>query len=325
MTKLIQLKLLKIKYSGDSIGRNIRIEVEALGKFLRIDKKIKAGATAEINRELGRFETDRELFQANVLITIIEKDLLFNDISSTSGNIKINTTVTKSQQFVFEVQIKETRSILRKFWGKATAIFKITLIADASDAIRYVPDDDEAKGWINVRLDDDKSTESLPAYLKVKIEHPDDKREYFTILEGPYRGRPASVALKDDGSSWLISDFKHEAVVRATYSIAQKTLILNSKKYKTVDYLKAPWEKGMYDIEIPDYPHEGGRNYLKKSKRAMTWFRIGHSGERYLHTGGRSLGCITVVETNRWLEIYNLLIKARKGDFMSVGVLEVID
>jgi len=44
-----------------------------------------------------------------------------------------------------------------------------------------------------------------------------------------------------------------------------------------------------------------------------------------LHTGSRSLGCITIVDTERWMEIYNALIKARKGDFMSVGVLEVID
>ncbi|MEK7198102.1 MAG: hypothetical protein AAB648_01405, partial [Patescibacteria group bacterium] len=59
--------------------------------------------------------------------------------------------------------------------------------------------------------------------------------------------------------------------------------------------------------------------------RAMTWFKIGHGGERYLHAGGLSLGCITVIETSRWMEVYNILIRARKDDFMSVGVLEVVD
>ena len=59
--------------------------------------------------------------------------------------------------------------------------------------------------------------------------------------------------------------------------------------------------------------------------RAKTWFRIGHSGDRYLHAGGFSLGCMTITEVVRWGEIYNGLIKARKGDLMSVGVLEVID
>lgn len=81
----------------------------------------------------------------------------------------------------------------------------------------------------------------------------------------------------------------------------------------------------MYDIEIPDYPHSGGARYEKQAPRAKTWFRIGHNGERYLHTGGYSLGCITITEIIRWVEIYNKLIKARKGDSISVGILEVID
>jgi len=84
-------------------------------------------------------------------------------------------------------------------------------------------------------------------------------------------------------------------------------------------------EKGAYDIEIPDYPHPGGARYQQEAPRAKTWFRVGHSGERYLHAGGRSLGCITIIEISRWGEIYNSLIKARKGDSASVGVLEVVD
>ena len=158
MLKSINLKFAKIKYSGDSIGRDIRVEIETLGKFLRIDKRIKAGETAEINREVGRFETDRGLFQADVLITVIERDLLFNDFGNMNGSVKLNS----------------------------------------------------------------------------------------------------------------------------------------------------------------------GANY-PEAKRAKTWFRIGHGGERYLHTGSRSLGCMTVIEAKRWMEIYGALIKARKGDFMSIGVLEVID
>ncbi len=82
MIKIVQLKLSKIKYSGDSIGRDIRVEIEVLGRFLRIDKRIKAGTTVEIDREVGRFETDRGLFQAETLITVIERDLLFNNVGS---------------------------------------------------------------------------------------------------------------------------------------------------------------------------------------------------------------------------------------------------
>lgn len=51
MLKLIQLKLEKIKYRGESIGDDIRVEIEAIGKFLRVDKTIKFRTTSEINKE----------------------------------------------------------------------------------------------------------------------------------------------------------------------------------------------------------------------------------------------------------------------------------
>jgi len=320
--KSVQLRILKIKYSGDSIGDDIRVEVEALGKFLRVDKRIKTGTIVEINKEVGRFETDLKSFSAEISIIIIEKDLLFNDVGSIKGIVKVDTASIKPQQFVFKAQIKETRSVLGKIWGNKVANFEITLEAVAADAVRYVSD--EGDGWLKVVLEDKHIEVSLPAYLKIKIERADAKREYFTILEGPYRGRIASSVFKDDSASQFITDVKHESMARASYSISKKTFTLNGKKYQTVDYPKDPWKKGLYDIEIPDYPHKGGRNYLNQSKRAMTWFKIGHNGERYLHTGGQSLGCITIVETKRWMEIYNILIKARK-DSISVGALEVID
>jgi hypothetical protein len=323
MIKFIQLKLSKIKYGGNSIGRDIRLEMEILGTLFRVDKTIKAGTTVEINHEVGRFETDRKLFQADVLITVTEMDLLFNDVGSTKGSIKVNATVAQSQQFVFEIQVRETYSLFGKFWGPKIATFEITLEAEAVDVIKYVPD--RGEGWLTVKIKDQVSKESLPAYLKIKVDRSDAKREYFTILEGPHRDKYASVILQNNGFSQYITGVKHESMARAQYSISQKTFILKGKKYKTTDYPEMPWKKGLYDIEIPDAPHKGGSNYLSQSEQAKTWFRIGHDGERYLHSGGFSLGCMTVVETNRWTEIYNNLIKARKGDFMSVGVLEVVD
>lgn len=322
MLKSVQLKLFKIKYSGGSIGDDIRVEVGVLGKFLRVDKRIKVGATAIINQEIGRFETDRGLFSADVFISIIDKDIFFNDVGNTKGSIKVNIATAKSQQFVFEIQIRETRSVLGKFWGKKTANFEITLKAEILDVIKYVPD--EGDGWLKCRIDKNKSIVELPAFLKVKLEKIERGREYFTILEGPYRFKTASVKLRDDGTSQFITGVKHEPMARAFYSISDKVFTLKGKKYKVADYPKSTWKKGLYDIEIPDYAHRGGRNYLDESKRAMTWFKIGHDSERYLHTGSQSLGCITITEVRRWMEIYNSLIKARK-DSVSVGVLEVID
>lgn len=325
MTKHIQLKISRIKYTGDSIGDDIRVEIEVLSKFLRIDKKIKAGAAVDVNRDVGRFASDRRLFQADILITVIERDTLFNDVGSVKRVVSVDTAVTASQLFVFEVPVRETRSILRKFWGKATAVFEITLEATVTDAVRYLPHHDQGKGWLKVRVKDSKTIESLPAFLKVKLESSDGKREYFIPLEGTHRGKLVSAKLPDDGSSNLISGVEHQEMARASYSITKKTFTINGKAYATIDYKNAPWENGLYDIEIPDYPHALGARYEKDAPRAKTWFRMGHSGERYLHTGGRSLGCITIIETKRWVEIYHALIKARKGDRVSVGVLEVID
>lgn len=321
MAKSIQLKLSKIKYKGDSLGDDIRVEIEVLGKFLHIDKKIKAANTVGINQEVGRFETDRGYLLASVSITVIEKDLLFNDVGSTEDNIKINTAIIGPQQFVFEVQVKEIRSIFGKFWGTKTALFAIILEATVGDVERYTPD--IVDGWLRAR-DANYKEISLPAYLRVKPEYIKNNREYFTPLEGVYHHQLLSTKLQDDRSSYFVSGVKHEPMVRATYSISTKLFTLNGKKYKTIDYSDAPWGKGLYDIEIPDYPH--GRNDLyAEAKRQKVWFRIGHSGARYLHVGSRTLGCMTIIETIRWMEIYNALIKARKGDSMSVGEVEVID
>ena len=61
MLKSIQLKLSKIKYSGDSVGDDMRVKVELLDKFLITDKRIKRGTTVDINKEVGKFSTDMKL------------------------------------------------------------------------------------------------------------------------------------------------------------------------------------------------------------------------------------------------------------------------
>ena len=162
MLKSIQLKLLKIKYGNDSIGRNIRVEVEVLDKSLHVDKRIKQGTTIEINREVGRFETNLGLFQAEIFITVVEKDFLFNDVGSTKDNIKINTAVTQPQQFIFEVQVRESRSIFGKFWGSKIAVFEVELEAEIDEIERYTPDTED--GWF-VTWNEKGEEISLPEYF----------------------------------------------------------------------------------------------------------------------------------------------------------------
>ena len=322
MLKKIQFKLIRIKYAGKSIGGNIRVNIEILDKTLQIDKRIKVGSTVELSEEIGRFPTDKTSFTTKAKITITEKDALFNDINNAEKIIKVDTENFKPQKFVYTIELREKR--FWKNWGKSIAKFEVTIEALVTEAIKYIPDIDN--GWLKVKIVDG-SIIYLPAFLKVQSEYIESGREYFTILEGSYRGQKASVSLDNanNNSSRLLADVKHEPLIYLQYSISQKKLVIGNKKYKATDYAETPWKKGWYDIELPDYPHTGGRDYLDRSSRAKTWFRIGHEGERYLHTGGRSLGCVTITEVEKWNEIYNKLIKARKGDFLSVGVLEVID
>ena len=328
MVKSIQLKLLKIKYSGDSIGDDIRTEIEILGKFLHIDRTIKVGITDNINEEIGNFETDRELFEANLRITIIEKDALFNDIGSTEGKIKINTNTAKLQQFVYDVQIREIRSALGKPWGKRKAAFEVTLEATVSDATLYVSFEQSKNGWIQVVKEDDKTKIDLPAYLKVKLDRQDSKRQYFTIMEGSWRQRKASVKIKENGTSYLESINYQTGPAHLVYSWSRRILKFKNKVYKVRAYEndQQPWRNTLYDIKIPDFYHGKGRPYLDRAKLAPVWFKTTHpSDDRYVHVGVNSLGCITLTEVERWDELCEILMKARRGDGESIGILEVID
>ncbi len=322
MLKKIQFKLTKIKYAGKSVGDNIRINIEILDKTLQIDKRIKVGQTIELAEEIGSFPTDQKSFSVNMRVAVTEKDTLFNDVNNIEKVIKVDTENLKPQKFVFIIEIREKR--FWKNWGKSIAKFEITIEASAIEKIKYIPDVDN--GWFKVKTASGNII-YLPAFLKVQSEYIEKGREYFTILEGIYKNQKASVSLDsiNNNSSRLLVDVKHEPLIYLQYSISQKKLIVNNKKYVATDYTETPWKKGWYDIELPDYPHTGGRDYLGRSSRAKTWFRIGHEGNRYLHTGSRSLGCITITKIEKWNEIYNKLIKARKGDFLSIGVLEVID
>ncbi|MCD4706062.1 hypothetical protein K8R61_03205 [bacterium] len=319
MFKKIQFKLTKIKYTGKSIGDDIRVNIEMPDKFFQIDKRIKVGSTVEFDNEIESFPSDQKTFATKAKITITEKDALFNDVNNVERTIKVDTEKTKPQKFVHTIELRENR--FWKNWGKSVAKFEITIEALSVETIRYVPD--VSNGWLKVRIVNGKEV-SLPAFLKVQFKYFERGREYFTILEGPYKNEKASVKLEDN-KSWFSTGVEHQSLVHLKYSISKKTLFIDNKKYQATDHADSPWKKGWYDIELPDYPHEDRMNYVNTSSRFKTWFRIGHKGERYLHTGRASLGCITITEIEKWNEIYDKLIKARKGDFMSVGVLEVVD
>jgi hypothetical protein len=321
MIKHIELRIKSIVYAGDSIGDDIRIEVGCLDKFIVLNKRLKNGDTWKVDAPIGIFFRDTSTATFPVTLSIIDRDLVFNDVGSTDEKIKVDLTVNTTQQYSYKIEVRERRNYL----SRQTAIFNVTIESTVSDALHSVLG--EKDGWIVGRDEDTKKNIPLVSRLRVQLERSDTKRQYFLIKEGVLAGSRASLRIEAGGKSHLETGILYLEPLRLTYSLSKHTLRLKNDAYLTKAYPNDPnpWKKGVYDIEIPDAPHRGGVNYIDKAKLAKVWFRIGHSGERYLHVGSRTLGCVTVIEIEQWDDLCRTLLLARKNDGQSIGTLTVID
>lgn len=129
MLKSICLNFLEIKYEGDSIGRDIRVEIEIFGSLLKINKRISSGEIRKINQKIGCFEINGKAIETNISIAVVEKDLLFSDTGNMRGIIKIDASKSFPQKFEYSVLVMERR---RVFWKK-TAVFKIMIEAEPTN------------------------------------------------------------------------------------------------------------------------------------------------------------------------------------------------
>lgn len=318
MFKKIILKLKSIKYLGNSIGDDVRLEISILEKSFSLKKKIKIGTKQEFNKIISEFNTDRKIFEADISVRIIEDDPVFNNTGNLETQIKIDMA-KNIQEFTYEVLVSE----LRINASKARAVFNIILQAEVLETETFISETSD--GWLKVSIKGITEKKSLPTFLRVRLLQSSNKQDYFKILEGMYQGKDASVIKRSNNISYLQSGILAREPAVVTYSISTKILTINNKKYRTTDFEQEKWKTGIYDIEIPDAPHKGGTYYTNQAKFAKVWFRIGHKEAKYLHTGRHSLGCITVLEQDHWDEIFYQLIKARKGDGLSVGVLSVVE
>lgn len=185
----------------------------------------------------------------------------------------------------------------------------------------------DGKGWLTVKHADGSFAPPLPQYMKVKVTSTAGGRENFTIMEsgfdGKYIGKAASVKLKPDGTSYLDSTLTYKSAASVTFDIAKEEVTYGgSGPVYAITQTSNPTPSGTHDLEIPDEPHPGGGSYEDKSIFAKTWFRIGHSGDRYLHPGMGTLGCTTVKAVDKWTDMYNYLINSRKDD-KNVGTITV--
>lgn len=318
MPKLIQIKIVKIKYSGDSIGDDIKMEVDCLGALVDFKKRLKCNSEVSPKLFVNSFISDNKIFNLPIGIKIIEEDLVFNDVGVKLLNLKIDLKTSGAITEVCKIEVIE----LRNFIAKNKAVFEVFIEISVKEVELYV--DEDKGGWLDALPENSNDRITLPKYLKVQLEKTDNERQYFKILEGVRRGESASIKFKEGEQSYLGINNRHTKPVQLVYSISKKTLKLGNAVYKATDDPDNLWKKGDYDIEIPDTAHRGGR-YYPDANLSKVWFRIGHEGTRYLHIGAHSLGCITLTEVSRWDELCDTLLRARKGDNLSVGVVKVID
>lgn len=233
-------------------------------------------------------------------------------------------------------------------------------------AIRYVTDADRA-GWLSV-VPDGIAPEvaaakpaarlALPQMLKVDLYKTEGGREFFEILEGPNKGRKASVKLEGGGHSYLATTRPpaEVGIVKLDRTL-QQLWFRGRGPFNAFTQPSNPVPIGSWDLEIPDAPHDSPSLYRDYSPYYRTWFRIlvSPNSDRYLHLGVISHGCVTarpwVTErsdprlSNRtddelglpippeigpklapvpWTDLYNYLIGARKSD-TTVGTVVIVD
>src|SRR4030042_2109142 len=143
MLKKIQLKCTKIKYSGDSVGDDIRIEVESLDKFFGLNMELNPKSERKFDEVIGDFVAEGYSVVLPVNIKIIERDLIFNDVGETKVKLRIDLKKETPQRSVHKIEIHE----LRNFFSKKKAVFEVTVEALVSGVIMYVSRDEG--GWLN--------------------------------------------------------------------------------------------------------------------------------------------------------------------------------
>lgn len=177
-------------------------------------------------------------------------------------------------------------------------------------------------GWYTVLTEPEQKREPLPEYLKVFVTNTKDNRDYFQVLEGVFLGKKFSISRKN-GISFIEKDNIHKSAANLTFDISSKTIeVVGLGIFGAITESSNPVPVGTHDVEIPDAPHGLGDSYLDEAKYSRSWFRIGNRGDRYLHCGNVSAGCITVTSISEWDKIYKHLILSRKNN-KSVGFVKV--
>lgn len=232
--------------------------------------------------------------------------------------------------------------------------------------IRYVTDADRT-GWLSVVPDGVAPAAAasnpalrlaLPQMVKVDVYKTEAGREFFQILEGPNKGKKASVKLEAGGRSYLGTSAPSGGAATIKLNRKLQQLWFGGRgPFNAFTQPSNPVPTGSWSIEIPDAPHDSPTLYSSYSAYYRTWFRIlvSANSDRYVHLGVISHGCVTArpwvsersdprlagrtddelglpippeigpkLPPTPWTDLYNYLIGSRQDD-TSVGKVIVTD
>lgn len=194
--------------------------------------------------------------------------------------------------------------------------------------MRYVSTDNT--GWLRVKLDAGGKIVALPQYIKVKYIERRNGRDYFTIEEGVYKGKDASVSQKSGNQSWLGKPLPaYSSAANLVFKKREGKLVTPIGVIAATTDSSNPISNGRHPIQLPDFPHDLGRSYVGRASKAMTWFYLGTGNaipgknDRYLHPGRISAGCVTVTDVSKWDSLYKKLILSRASGGKNVGAITV--
>ena len=95
------------------------------------------------------------------------------------------------------------------------------------DEIRYVSKVGR-DAWLRVRLDTSGEI-SLPQYLKVRLVKTQSDRDFFEILEGPYKGKRGNFSRKSPVDSYLLKGAPHQAAGTVRFDRTQQAFGMTTK------------------------------------------------------------------------------------------------
>lgn len=208
-------------------------------------------------------------------------------------------------------------------------------------------------GWLSVQKSDGK-LHGLCAWTKVEVYKKARGRTYLKVLEGASTGLVGSLA--DENARRYLTKrrpIQGEAVLtvsgqrrvspwrsranKADYGQQMALMTFGRKAVNvtlntsTVDWISTYTviPNGEYRLRAPDFPHaqiytERYRDISPKLRYDRVWFPIEYKdNSRYVHVGNISNGCVTVVDLERWAEVYEYLIQHRTPGGQYVGKLVV--